>query len=416
MSNGSFSSASGSPSTILKANPNDSMLYRHENVENIEMEEEDVFYPNLNTFPSNMCYAESENDQTFLNSLIAIENDYVEKLQTDLEQTGIIKRLVHLRFNFDLRELKQLIVDLVDQECKALILWAKCIPEFGALPIEDQTYSIELNFLEVILIDCLWRSISNSNKEKGLESNNSSENDFVLNENLILNRSTCKDLNMSDIYDHFASIVVKLNKMCLTKEEYICLKALVLFKSDYGFIDVDRLEQLRSKCMKILRQTAMKACKANQKLKHSIRFESILLFLADIKSISMRFMHHLIQFNISNSKIQLPNLLNDMFLTQNMFGLTAKNFLINFSSEFNENFNNSKNNISIKMDHYRDQEDFEKIDCVSDEQLIDAVSRPNSTCSSSERLISKIQSEQQNFRLEDEADDANSFNNSMSFS
>lgn len=287
-------------------------------LECMDMEEEDKYSDSMaiNGF--------EENDSFFLNCLNAIENDYSEKLQNSLEQNKIMKRLINFKFNYDVNELKQLIVDLVDQECNALISWAKCIPNFGSLTIEDQTYSIELNFLEVILVDCLWRSVLNTQKDNV-------EICFVINENLIINRQMCKDLKMIDIYDHFVSMISRLIRLDITKQEYLCLKALVLFKSDYGFTNVEKLENFRNKCLNLLKQICVRENRVNGK--SSLRFESLLLALTDIKSISMRFMHYLIQFKIESPDIQLPHLLYDMFLTQNMFGLTSKGFLMNILTE-----------------------------------------------------------------------------------
>ncbi|CAF0742425.1 unnamed protein product [Brachionus calyciflorus] len=292
--------------------------YEAQNIDNIEMEDDEELY---NSFSKS-----HENDSFFLNCLNAIENDYNEKLQNSLEQNRIMKRLINFKFNYDINELRQLIVDLIDQECNALISWAKCIPDFGSLSLEDQTYSIELNFLEVILVDCLWRSLLYTLSQK-INQGERSEICFVINDNLVLTRQMCKELNMIDIYDHFASIISRFDRIDLTKQEYLCLKALVLFKSDYGFTNVEKLDNFRTKCLSLLKQICIKETKLNSR--SSLRYESLLLILTDIKSISMRFMHYLIQFKIENSNIQMPNLLYDMFLTQNMFGLTSKSFLMN---------------------------------------------------------------------------------------
>nr|ASL70490.1 nuclear receptor [Brachionus rotundiformis] len=316
--------SSQSPTVDTSSTTSQHFMYPNEpdahnmNMDCADMEEEDTYPDSL---PTNRA---SENETFFLTCLHAIENDYNDKLQTALEQSKIMKRMINFKFNYNLVELKQLMVDLVDQECNALISWAKCIPNFGSLTLEDQTYSIELNFLEVILVDCLWRSIAHAQKEDA-------DICFVINENLPITRQMCKDLKIADIYDHFVAIIGRLNRLELTKQEYLCLKALVLFKSDYGFTNVDKLENFRQQCLNLLRQICARESRVNTKT--SFRFESLLLALTDIKSISMRFMHYLIQFEKESPEIQLPNLLYDMFLTQNMFGLTSKLFLNSIESE-----------------------------------------------------------------------------------
>lgn len=298
------SSLSSSPSS--SSTSSSPQLNRANSITN---QDEDVFY-NATSFMNNssIMMAHMPDDATFLKSLVQIENIYNEKLQNGLEQNGISKRFIGfstfnqlgLHFNSALNnlnadhksELRQLIVDLIDTECTTLIAWAKNIPDFQSLSIEDQTYSIELNFLEVILIDYIWRSVSHAESQASNLSSNSANNrigdgstsspllspsssaspsssypsssppssssifsnhndlmrfKFVLHQNLKLTRSICKDLEIEDIYDHLISIVIKLGRMQISFQEYLCLKALALFKSDYGFTNVEQMEKFREK-------------------------------------------------------------------------------------------------------------------------------------------------------------------------
>jgi hypothetical protein len=308
---------------------------KNENTFNLE---QDIFHSNnSNSSINSESIRETSGSNEFLKCLNKIENDYNERLQNEIEQNGLIKRMINFNYTeeykFDMSSissstadsLKQLIVDLIDTKCKTLILWARYIPDFNSLSIEDQTCSIELNFLEVILVDCIWRSVISFDA-----TNNSTDSaiKFVLHQNLSLTRSLCKQLNLIDIYDHLFSLVIKLRKMQITFEEYVCLKAIALFKSDYGFSDVIKIEEIRRKCFKALKVATIKA----NKMTSSYRYDSLLLLLSDIKFISMRFVNFIITSH-SDPK-QLPNLLYDMFLTQKIFTLTSKN-------EENRNSNNS---------------------------------------------------------------------------
>lgn len=286
------------------------------------------------------------NDFLLINNLINIEHGYLERLEQDLDQHGLMKKLKQslntidnkTLINSDINLLKQLIVDSVNCECQAIIKWASLLPNFNLLSIEDRTNSIEFNFLEVLIINFIWRSVIQQQQQNEADNNNNADVKFVLNKNLTLSQSDCNSLELDGIYDHITSIVNKLKKLKITQEEYLSLKALALFKSDYGFMNLDQLENFRNKCFQTLKQSTIKA--SNQMQHQQNRYEYYLILLTDIKSISMRFMHYIIMFN--NDFIEMPTLLNDMFITQNMFGLTAQNFM-----KFNNN--NSSNEI-IKND------------------------------------------------------------------
>ena len=297
---------------------------KNENTFNLE---QDNFHStNSNSSINSDSIRDDSEPNEFLKCLTKIENDFVERLQNEMEQNGLIKRLINFNYTEDYKldtspislstvnVLKQIIVDLIDTKCKSLILWARYVPDFNQLSIEDQTCSIEFNFLEVILIDCIWRSVISfdySNSSDSIQT----KIKLVLHQNFSLSRSLCKQLNLSDIYDHFFSIVIKLSKMQITFEEYLCLKAIALFKSDYGFSNVSKIEEIRRQCFKALKLATIKA----NKIAWSYRYDSLLLLLADIKSVSVRFVHYIINFHSDPKK--LPNLLYDMLKS---FGLTSQ--------------------------------------------------------------------------------------------
>jgi hypothetical protein len=334
----SVSSSSSSSSSSPKSVVNKLNYKKKYNIKNVIMKNESTFNLEHDMFHSNNSNSSMNSDSIkddsesneFLKSLSKIENEFAERLQNEMEQNGLIKRLINFNYTEEykldvlpvcpstIKILKQLIVDLIDSKCKSLILWARYVPDFNQLSIEDQTCSIEFNFLEVILIDCIWHSMfsfDNSN----LSDSKSPNIKLVLHQNLSLSRTFCKQLNLIDIYDHFFSIVVKLCKMQITFEEYLCLKAIALFKSDYGFSNVTKIEELRRKCFRALKVATINA----DKISWSYRYDSLLLLLADIKSISVRLMHFIITFHSDPKK--LPNLLYDMFMSQKIFGLACPN-------------------------------------------------------------------------------------------
>ena len=386
--------------TSDKSDPRNELAEMHDGSfddENTSIKEEPCFVNNLD-----------DDDENFLQNLINVEHENYDRSQVDLENSGLIKRLISLNQNLNNQNLlKQSIVDLIDFECQSLVKWARLLPDFRMLRIEDQTSSIELNFLEAILIEFIWRSIiyNNDKNDHSFSSNDSpiqspntspflsqhpqqahNQNQYhqqaqqpklklVMNQNLSFNRSTFKDLDLINLYDHLISIVVRLSKQNFTEQEYLCLKALALFKSDYGFIDVDKLQQLRLKCFRCLKKSSSKACnefyygktnkdKQNFASSFQFRYDSFLLLLAEIKSISISFTNYIVNLNSNNNinddnnKIEIPALLSNMLDIQRMCGLTTRDYLnaesrsnmrtIYESSDFNEASNDEFNNSELK--------------------------------------------------------------------
>lgn len=258
-------------------------------------------------------------DDSFLNELIRIQEDSEERQQKHLKDNGLIKRFLHLNqleqtcedntaeYSIEDKTLfRQSMLDLIDIECKSIITWARQIPGFEKLKIEDQTFIIEQNFLEVIVIDYIWKTVQKNQK-----------NVFVLNDYLMLSRTVCKKMDLLDTFDHLVSVVTQLQYFGISRNEYMCLKVLALFKSYCGFNSSDNIMRLRESCFVTLKK-ATKDAYFNRQAADDFRYDSYLILLSDIKTLSMRLMTSLLAFSKDNS-IRLPNLLSDMCISQRTF-------------------------------------------------------------------------------------------------
>ena len=278
-----------------------------------------------------------QGSEKFLKTLHAIEPAYANRLQLELEQNGVFKRLLSFNYTDAHNEpassgsssssssnssgnnsLRQIIVDMIDTECHTLINWVRLMPDFNALSIADQTSSLELNFLEVILVEYIWRTMKN-NSNSSSSSTSIGGLKFYLHAQLALQRAAFLELGMCDVFDHLASIVEKLTRMGLTEDEYLCLKALTLFKSDFSFSDVEKLEQCRHMCLQSLKMSRSTAA-ANSS---AYRFESLLMLLSDLKAISIRLAQEMYMF-YAEHHVELPTLLYNMLdQSHSLFGLCA---------------------------------------------------------------------------------------------
>ncbi|KAG5334961.1 ERR2 protein, partial [Acromyrmex charruanus] len=118
----------------------------------------------------------------------------------------------------DQRTLAQL-SDLYDRELVSIIGWAKQIPGFTNLALNDQMRLLQTTWAEVLTFTLAWRSTPNNGKLKFAQ-------DFTLDERL------ARECHCTELYTHCMQIVERIQRLGLTREEYYVLKALILANSD----------------------------------------------------------------------------------------------------------------------------------------------------------------------------------------
>jgi hypothetical protein len=192
----------------------------------------------------------SNNQKDLLNTLVINETQIEMKFENELEQMGLgksrpgqmrssiyclnlklkcfqVKRTIQIlsnNQNGNQLQLKQLLIDHVGKECLLLILWAKTIQNYQTLNLNDQAHLIETNFMEILILNYIWRTC--------LFSGGATNESFIyFNKTFKLNRQTCKDLNITCIFDSVMQIVKNFMQLRVSVKEYACLKMLVLLKS-----------------------------------------------------------------------------------------------------------------------------------------------------------------------------------------
>ncbi|XP_071650558.1 estrogen-related receptor isoform X7 [Temnothorax longispinosus] len=118
----------------------------------------------------------------------------------------------------DQRVLGQL-SDLYDRELVGIIGWAKQIPGFSNLALNDQMRLLQSTWAEILTFTLAWRSTPNTGRLRFAQ-------DFTLDERL------ARECHCTELYTHCIQIVERIQRLGLTREEYYVLKALILANSD----------------------------------------------------------------------------------------------------------------------------------------------------------------------------------------
>ncbi|XP_046442686.1 steroid hormone receptor ERR1-like isoform X3 [Daphnia pulex] len=151
--------------------------------------------------------------------------------------------------------------ELYDRELVAAIGWAKQIPGFLEMPLNDQMRLLQTSWPEVLTLSLAFRSIPLNSSNPKLQWSA----DFGMNE------KEARECGMEELFFQCVQIAQRLEQLSVTREEYYLLKALVLVNCDVRVESMAHVKKLRetvlaalSDCSAALRQGSG----ASQQMQH----------------------------------------------------------------------------------------------------------------------------------------------------
>ncbi|CAG9764491.1 unnamed protein product [Ceutorhynchus assimilis] len=165
-------------------------------------------------------------DIKMLEALIACEPDCLE-INTALEDSK--------------HRTLSLLSDLYDRELVGIIGWAKQIPGFADLSLNDQMRLLQSTWAEILTLTLAFRSIPMASLKRLKFAT-----DFTLDE------KQSKDCGALELYQTCTHVVERLESLSLLKEEYYLLKALVLTNSDVKLEEYTSLKKFRESILSAL--------------------------------------------------------------------------------------------------------------------------------------------------------------------
>uniref|UniRef100_T1IPY4 Estrogen-related receptor n=1 Tax=Strigamia maritima TaxID=126957 RepID=T1IPY4_STRMM len=122
--------------------------------------------------------------------------------------------------------------DLADRELVGAIGWAKQIPGFTDLSLNDQMHSLQSSWSEILTLSLAYRSLPMSGRLHYAT-------DFVMDE------KQARACHAEDLFTHCLTIVERLERIGILKEEYLILKALLPTNTDAHVGNTEALKKLR---------------------------------------------------------------------------------------------------------------------------------------------------------------------------
>lgn len=174
------------------------------------------------------------------------------------------------------------ICQAADKQLFTLVDWAKRIPHFTELPLDDQVILLRAGWNELLIAAFSHRSIT-------------VKDGILLATGLHVHRSSAHQAGVGTIFDRvLTELVAKMREMKMDKTELGCLRAIVLFNPDAkGLSAVQQVESLREKVYASLEEY----CKT-QYPDEPGRFAKLLLRLPALRSIGLKCLEHLFFFKL----------------------------------------------------------------------------------------------------------------------
>uniref|UniRef100_A0A8C0YMV2 Estrogen receptor 2a n=1 Tax=Cyprinus carpio carpio TaxID=630221 RepID=A0A8C0YMV2_CYPCA len=180
------------------------------------------------------------------------------------------------------------LTNLADKELVHMISWAKKIPGFVELSLFDQVHLLECCWLEVLMLGLMWRSVNHPGK-------------LIFSPDLSLSRDegSCVQ-GFVEIFDMLLAATSRFRELKLQREEYVCLKAMILLNSNMCLSSSEGGEELqsRSKLLCLLDSVTDALVWAISKTglsfqQRSTRLAHLLMLLSHIRHLSNKGMDHL---------------------------------------------------------------------------------------------------------------------------
>ncbi|XP_051989750.1 retinoic acid receptor RXR-gamma-A isoform X1 [Xyrauchen texanus] len=174
------------------------------------------------------------------------------------------------------------ICQAADKQLFTLVEWAKRIPHFSDLPLDDQVILLRAGWNELLIASFSHRSVT-------------VKDGILLATGLHVHRSSAHSAGVGSIFDRvLTELVSKMKDMQMDKTELGCLRAVVLFNPDAkGLSNPSEVEALREKVY-----ASLEAYTKHKYPDQPGRFAKLLLRLPALRSIGLKCLEHLFFFKL----------------------------------------------------------------------------------------------------------------------
>uniref|UniRef100_A0A336KLY2 CSON010625 protein n=1 Tax=Culicoides sonorensis TaxID=179676 RepID=A0A336KLY2_CULSO len=155
-----------------------------------------------------------------------------------------------VRNAIDTHEIFSVLSDLYDKELVGIIGWAKQIPGFLDLPLNDQMRLLQVSWTEILTLMLVYRSVPFTGRLYFAS-------DFWLDERI------AEECDAIELYNQYSLVAQRFDRINISKEEYYLLKALALSNCDIRLDNSQALKRLRDTILTALDDVVLLTRHAN---------------------------------------------------------------------------------------------------------------------------------------------------------
>ncbi|XP_055942383.1 retinoic acid receptor RXR-alpha-B-like isoform X1 [Argiope bruennichi] len=188
------------------------------------------------------------------------------------------------------------ICQVADQQQIQLVEWAKHIPHFNELPLEDRITLLKAGWNEILIATFCHKSIG-------------CKDGIMFATGHVVYRNNAINEGVGNIYDRLLQeLVAKMRELKVDKTELGCLKTIILFNPEAkGLKSVNEVNNLRDKVYTALEDY----CKQHYPMQGS-RFSKLLLRLPALRSMGLKCHEHLFFYKLIGNTTPIDNFLVTM--------------------------------------------------------------------------------------------------------
>ncbi|XP_058808463.1 retinoic acid receptor RXR-alpha-B [Phymastichus coffea] len=182
-----------------------------------------------------------------------------------------------------------------NRQIRQMVEWAKRIPQFTSLPLEDQALLLRAGWCELLIAEFSHRSID-------------IEDGIILTTGLTLHRNSAQQAGVGPIFERvLTELVLKMKTMKMDKAELGCLRAIILLNPEIrGLKNSHDVDLLREKVYSTLDEYVKQ-----HRPDEPGRFAKLLLRLPALRSIGLKFTEHMFFFRLLGD-VPLDDILTEM--------------------------------------------------------------------------------------------------------
>nr|XP_012232319.1 PREDICTED: retinoic acid receptor RXR isoform X5 [Linepithema humile] len=182
-----------------------------------------------------------------------------------------------------------------------LVSWARHIPHFTSLPLEDQVCLLKNGWNELLIAAFSHRSMDVKDKDS-----------IVLTVGMTVHRTSAQQAGAVGIFDRILSeLVAKMREMKMDRTELGCLRSIILFNPDVrGLKSVQEVNLLREKIYAALEEYTRVSWPDDPG-----RFAKLLLRLPSIRSIGLKCLDYVFFFKLIGEDHNIHDIILQMLKT-----------------------------------------------------------------------------------------------------